>query len=140
MTRNPTRALFGACALLFAAVAFNVSGALAQAVPTTGDGGSAPPITSTSCGTGTKTKCGTVDVMHCAWKFEFNLNVLGKSGGLNMGQYDCKKIGTRDEYKDIDTPLPLRCGSTTGTGSTGSGTTGTRGSGDEDGFVDETCF
>ncbi len=139
MTRTANRALMGVCALFFAVAGLDVAGAFAQALPTTDPSG-AQGVTSTTCGVGTKERCGNVSIMKCSWKFEFNLNIIGKGGGLSTGEYDCQKIGSRDLYKDIDTPTNPNCTSTIGGGSRGSGSTGSRGSGDDDGYGDESCF
>jgi len=136
MTPTLNRVFVGAFALLVAAAGLDVSGALAQALPTT-DG----QVTATTCGTGTRTQCGEEAIMHCEWKFEFDLNVILRTGGLKMGQQSCQKIGTRRLYKDIDTPvIQSNCPtSTVGGGSRGSGSTGSRGSGDDESFGDESC-
>ncbi len=135
MTTTLHRAVVGAFALILAAAGLDVSGAFAQAVPTT-DGA----VTATTCGTGTLHTCGEVAIMHCEWKFEIDLNIFGRSGGLKAGQSSCQKIGTRTLYKDIDTPTGLRsCTSPIGGGSRGSGSTGSRGSGDDESTGDENC-
>ena len=137
MTTTLHRALAGAFALLVAAAGLDVSGALAQALPTNDS-----PTTATTCGTGTRNTCGTEAIMHCEWKFEIDLNILLRSGGIKMGQNTCQKIGTRTLYKDIDTPTTLgTCEtSTVGGGSRGTGSTGSRGSGDDESGDDAACY
>lgn len=134
MTTTLHRVVAGAFALLFAAAGLDVSGALAQAVPTT-DGA----VTTTTCGTGTREACGQQDILKCEWKFEFEFNPITKAVGLRTGQSSCTKIGTRSLYKDISTPDRGICTSPVGGGSRGSGSVGSRGSGDDESAGDESC-
>jgi hypothetical protein len=133
MTRTFNRVLLGTFALLFALAGLDVSGALAQALPTDGT------VTATTCGTGTRTECGQQDILKCEWKFEIDFNILTKSFSLKTGEQSCTKIGTKTLYKDIDTVTGGTCTRTIGGGSRGTGSTGSRGSGDEESTGDETC-
>ncbi len=133
MTSTFNRALIGAFALLVTMAGLDVSGALAQALPTDGT------TTATTCGTGTITACGQEDILKCEWKFEIDFNILSRSFGLRTGQSSCTKIGTRNLYKDIVTPDRGTCTSPIGGGSRGSGSVGSRGSGDDESAGDETC-
>ena len=128
MTTKFNRLLAGAFAMLAGVAALDVSGALAQALPTSGG-----TITSTTCSVGTLTECGRETIVKCEWKFDINANVFTRSGGLSGGRFECKDAGFKTLYKDR-TPAPS-CSAVGG--SQGSGLTGTRGSGDDE---DSFCF
>ena len=127
MTMKANRALLGVIALLLAAAGLDVSGAFAQALPTT-DG----TITSTTCSVGTLTECGRETIQKCEWKFDIDLNVFTRSGSISIGRYECRDYGFKTLYKDKNGPAPSTSCPTGGGGSQGTGLVGTRGSGDED--------
>lgn len=133
MTRKINRAFVGALTVLLAVAALDVSGALAQALPTN-DG----TITSTACSVGTITECGKEIIQKCEWRFELDLNIIVRTGGISFGTYECKEYGFKTLYKDAKSTL----GScpTYGGGSQGTGLTGTRGSGDDGSDDDMFCL
>ncbi|MBL0172786.1 MAG: hypothetical protein IPP90_19170 [Gemmatimonadaceae bacterium] len=126
MTTNFNRLLAGAVALLAGVAALDVTGLLAQALPTS-DGA----ITSTTCSVGTLTECGRETIQKCEWKFDINLNILGRSGGFSGGRFECRDYGFKTLYKDKNSSTSSTSCPTVGGGSQGTGLTGTRGSGDE---------
>jgi hypothetical protein len=115
MTSSFSRALLGAFAILFAAATFNVGRAIAQAVPTTGTS-----VTTTECGAGSLVQCGREDILHCSWRFEINLDLLTRGGGLRIGRYECVKAGYRNLYKDQVLAPAVRSCPVLGRGSDGS--------------------
>ncbi len=133
MTKKSNRAFVGALTVLLAVAALDVSGALAQALPT-----SVPTTTSTACSVGTITECGKEIIQKCEWRFEFDLNVIVRTGGISFGTYECKESGFKTLYKDT-TGTPGSC-PTLGGGSQGTGLTGTRGSGDDASDDDVFCL
>ena len=85
---------------LVAGLALAVSDVVAQTLPTTSDG---PTLTTTQCGFGQLTVCGTEPVApHCTYSF----SVTGtKDGafGFNFGGWVCVGGGTQNRYKDFNT-------------------------------------
>jgi len=129
MTNTLSRTLFGAIAVLFATATLEVSGALAQALP--GD------VTSTTCGPGTMHECGSENIVHCAFKFDIQINPLTRGGGISVGRYECKNVGVRNLYKDTRTSNS--CTIREGPGSGPGGTSSRSGGHDDEGNFGEMC-
>lgn len=110
MTPMHTRVATAIAAMLFASAAANVATALAQVAPTA-DGSSAPgSVISTTCGAGTKDKCGDAPVQSCDFTIGFSFE-NGKGISFNFGRTNCKTAGTVPIYKDMDRNSSLFSGS-----------------------------